>query len=113
MLDKISLKDKKVLLRVDYNVPINHSEVMDDYRIKKTIPTINYCLEQGASLTIMSHLGRPAKYDEDYSLYPVSEKLQERSENNNIQRVLLQGEGNHFCAGGDVKSLYLTKNENH
>ena len=77
MLDKISLKDKKVLLRVDYNVPIDNSEVMDDYRIKKTIPTINYCLEQGASLTIISHLGRPAKYDEDYSLYPVSEKLEE------------------------------------
>ena len=77
MLDKISLKDKKVLLRVDYNVPINHSEVMDDYRIKKTIPTINYCLEQGASLTIISHLGRPTKYDENYSLYPVSEKLEE------------------------------------
>ena len=77
MLDKITLKDKKVLLRVDYNVPIDNSEVMDDYRIKKTIPTINYCLEQGASLTIMSHLGRPTKYNEDYSLYPVSEKLQE------------------------------------
>ena len=73
----INLQDKKVLLRTDYNVPIHDSVVMDDYRIRKTLPTINYCLEQGASLIIMSHLGRPNKFDKNFSLYPVAEKLEE------------------------------------
>ena len=77
MLNQINLKDKRVLLRDDYNVPIDNSMVVDDYRINKSIPTIKYCLEHGASLTIMSHLGRPKKYDEAYSLLPVSEKLEE------------------------------------
>ena len=77
MIDKINLQDKKVLLRVDYNVPIKDSIVLDDYRIKKSIPTINYCLEQGASITLMSHLGRPKGYDENCSLLPVVEKLEE------------------------------------
>ena len=66
MITNISLKDKKVLLRVDYNVPVKDGTIMDDYRIKKSIPTNNHCLEQGASITIMSHLGRPIKNKQDY-----------------------------------------------
>ena len=77
MITNISLKDKKVLLRVDYNVPVKDGAIMDDYRIKKSIPTINHCLEQGASITIMSHLGRPIKNQQDYSLFPIVEKLEE------------------------------------
>ena len=77
MITNINLKDKKVLLRVDYNVPIKDGIIMDDYRIKKSIPTINHCLEQGASITIMSHLGRPIKNKQDYSLLPIVEKLEE------------------------------------
>lgn len=77
MIDNINLKDKKILLRVDYNVPVQDGIIMDDYRIKKTIPTINHCLEQGASITIMSHLGRPIKNKQDYSLFPIVEKLEE------------------------------------
>jgi len=76
MINEINLKDKKILLRVDYNVPIKDSIITDDYRIIKSVPTINYCLERGASVTIMSHLGRPDKYDKKYSLYPILEKLE-------------------------------------
>ena len=77
MIKDINLQDKRVLLRVDYNVPIQDGQVMDDYRIKKSLPTIRYCIEQGASITIMSHLGRPNGYDEEYSLRPISDKLSE------------------------------------
>ena len=75
MIKDINLKDKRVLLRTDYNVPIQDSVVIDDYRIKKSLPIIRHCIEEGASITIMSHLGRPKGYDEDCSLRPVSEKL--------------------------------------
>ncbi len=75
MIKNINLQDKRVLLRVDYNVPIENGEVIDDYRIKKSLPTIRYCIEQGASITIMSHLGRPNGFDEEYSLRPISDKL--------------------------------------
>ena len=77
MIENINLSDKKVLLRVDYNVPIENSLVLDDYRIKKSLQTINYCLEQGAAITIMSHLGRPNGIDESLSLRPVADRLGE------------------------------------
>ena len=76
-IKNIDLKDKRVLLRVDYNVPIQDGQVMDNYRIKKSLPTIRYCIDQGASITIMSHLGRPEAYNEEYSLRPVSQELSE------------------------------------
>ena len=75
MIKNLSLKDKRVLLRVDYNVPIQDGQVIDDYRIKKSLKTIRYCIDQGSSITIMSHLGRPKGFDEDCSLRPVSEEL--------------------------------------
>jgi 3-phosphoglycerate kinase len=75
MLKNINLKDKRVLLRVDYNVPIKDGIVIDDYRIKKSLKTIRYCLDEGASITIMSHLGRPNKKNEDYSLRPIKDVL--------------------------------------
>tara|TARA_B100001121_G_C18691145_1_gene623083 strand:+ start:2232 stop:3413 length:1182 start_codon:yes stop_codon:yes gene_type:complete len=77
MIENINLSDKKVLLRVDYNVPIENGLVLDDYRIKKSLQTINYCLEQGAAIIIMSHLGRPNGIDESLSLRPVADRLSE------------------------------------
>ena len=77
MIENLNLSDKRILLRVDYNVPIQDGEVIDDYRIKKSLKTINYCLDQGASVTIISHLGRPNGFDENFSLLPVAEKLSE------------------------------------
>lgn len=54
------IKGKRVLMRVDFNVPIKEGKVKDTTRIAGAIPTINYCLEHGAkSIVLMSHLGRP------------------------------------------------------
>ena len=58
------LKDKKVIIRVDFNVPIKDGIITDDNRIIETLPTINYALEHGAKVILMSHLGR-IKCEED------------------------------------------------
>lgn len=72
----INLKGKRVLLRVDYNVPIENGRILSDYRITESIPTILYLLEQGCSLVLMSHLGRPeGKTDPVFSLRPAAECL--------------------------------------
>lgn len=75
----IDLDGKRVLLRADYNVPINgKGEVADDYRIQQSLPTVRYLLGHGASVIICSHLGRPeGKVDPKYSLFPVAKRLQE------------------------------------
>src|SRR5688500_20330143 len=55
----IDLKGKRVLMRVHFNVPMQDGKVTDDKRIKASLQTIKYVLDQGASLILMSHLGRP------------------------------------------------------
>jgi phosphoglycerate kinase len=72
----IDLKGKRVLMRVDFNVPMAEGKVTDDKRIKAALPTIKYVLEQGASLLLMSHLGRPkGGFDPEFSLKPAAEVL--------------------------------------
>jgi len=72
----IDLKGKRVIMRVDFNVPMDKGVVTDDKRIKASLPTIKYVLEQGASLILMSHLGRPkGGPDPEFSLKPASEVL--------------------------------------
>ena len=59
-IDQFNLKDKKVLVRVDFNVPIKEGKIKDLTRINGALPSINYCLDHGAeSVVLMSHLGRP------------------------------------------------------
>ena len=72
----IDLKGKRVLMRVDFNVPMQDGKVTDDKRIRASLPTIKYVLDQGAALILMSHLGRPkSASDSEFSLRPVSEVL--------------------------------------
>ena len=59
-LNSFDIRGKNVLLRVDFNVPMQGSKVSNNFRLKAALPTINNCIEKGASVTIMSHLGRPA-----------------------------------------------------
>lgn len=74
----INLKGKRVLMRVDFNVPVEKGEITDDTRIQAALPTIQYVLEQGASLVLMSHFGRPkGGPDPKYSLAPVAKRLGE------------------------------------
>jgi len=76
-IDKFSFKGKKVLIRVDFNVPLNHNrQIADDTRIRESLPTINKILNDGGSVILMSHLGRPkGGFEQDYSLTPIAPVL--------------------------------------
>ncbi len=73
----LDLAGKRVLIREDFNVPLNNGEVADDTRIRASLPTVEYALKARAKVMLMSHLGRPeeGKYDEHNSLKPVARRL--------------------------------------
>jgi 3-phosphoglycerate kinase len=74
----IDLKGKRVLMRVDYNVPIKDGKVESDFRIVQSLPTIQYLLDQDCKIILMSHLGRPdGKPNKKYSLKPAAERLRD------------------------------------
>lgn len=75
-IKSFDIKGQTVLIRLDLNVPILDDNIQDDFRIRACLPTINYCLSEGASVVLMSHLGRPGgEYNEQFSLMPVGERL--------------------------------------
>ncbi len=78
IIQDLPIKGKRVFIRVDFNVPIDDNLVItDDRRIRSTIPTINYAIDEGAKVILASHLGRPkGKIDPRYSLAPVARRLQ-------------------------------------
>ena len=79
-IDKLDLKGKRVLMRVDFNVPQDKQTgaITNPQRIVAALPTIKYALDQGAAVILMSHLGRPdGERKEKYTLKPVADKLQE------------------------------------
>ncbi|MCB1855343.1 MAG: phosphoglycerate kinase [Halieaceae bacterium] len=79
LMRDLDLKDKRVLIREDLNVPIKDGRVSSDARIRAALPTIRAALDAGARVILMSHLGRPVEgeYDEQFSMAPVASHLQE------------------------------------
>jgi len=79
VIDGIDVKNKKVLLRADFNVDLDENgKILSDFRIRAVLPTIDYLFQNGASrIIIISHLGKPKARDEKLTLKPVGEKLQQ------------------------------------
>lgn len=77
-INDINFKDKRVLMRVDFNVPLDGNTVSDDTRIRAALPSIKHILDAGASLVLMSHLGRPkGEVKPEFSLKPAADQLAE------------------------------------
>ncbi len=77
-IDEGEIKNKKILLRADFNVTLDpQRKIADDFRVKRTLPTIEYLLKNKNQLIILSHLGRPKDIDDKFSLQPLVEKLKE------------------------------------
>ncbi len=76
-IDELDIKGKRVFIRADFNVPLDDNlRITDDGRIRSTLPTINYAIDEGAKVILASHLGRPkGKPDPRYSLAPVAKRL--------------------------------------
>jgi phosphoglycerate kinase len=76
-IDDVVLRDKRVIIRADFNVPLDDShQITDDTRIRSTLPTINRAVDDGAKVILCSHLGRPnGMFDPRYSLAPVAKRL--------------------------------------
>ena len=111
-LKDLELKDKTVLVRADFNVPQDANlNITDDTRIRATLPTLRYILEQGAKkIVIISHLGRPdGKVVAKYSLKPVAARLKELLGqdvlflNDCVSADLTGVAGARFCAGDNIK----------
>jgi len=76
-LDDLDVAGKRVLVRVDFNVPLDGTRITDDSRIRAALPTLTELREKGARLLLCAHLGRPKDREEKFSLRPVAQRLQE------------------------------------
>ena len=77
--ENLEIAGKKILLRLDLNVPLKNNNITDVNRIEKIIPTINFLLNKKSKIVILSHIGRPkGKVNPNLTLEPVSKKLSER-----------------------------------
>jgi phosphoglycerate kinase len=73
----LEVQGKRVLVRCDFNVPLENGEITDDRRITEALPTIKYLLDQGAAVILCSHLGRPKGVTPEFSLAPIAKRLTE------------------------------------
>jgi phosphoglycerate kinase len=97
-VEDLQLKGKRVLVRVDFNVPLDGTKITDDTRIISALPTIQYIIKQGGKVILMSHLGRPdGKVVPKYSLAPIAERLKELLGKN----VILAPD----CVGKETKAI--------
>lgn len=90
----LSLKDKRILIRVDFNVPLKNGIITSDNRLRACVPTIKHATGSGAKTIIMSHLGRPVEgvFSEEFSLKPVAKWLSENlGQNVRLERNWLDG----------------------
>jgi len=83
-IDSLDISNKKVLVRVDFNVPISDGIILSDFRLRAAFDTINFCLKNSAKIILMSHLGRPKGVDLKLSLYPIFNYLSDKFPNNKI-----------------------------
>ncbi|MCK5032662.1 MAG: phosphoglycerate kinase, partial [Calditrichia bacterium] len=98
-IEDVNLKDKKVLIRCDFNVPLDeYQQITDDRRIQASLPTIKKALQEGAAIILCSHLGRPkGEFKPDLSLAPISLQLSELLGQNVALTV--------DCIGDNVQNL--------
>jgi phosphoglycerate kinase len=95
-IDQVELKGKRVLVRVDFNVPLDEGRVADDTRIKESLPTIRKIIQSGGKCILMSHLGRPkGKRAMEFSLSPAAQRLSELLK----QPVIMATD----CVGEDIE----------
>lgn len=121
-IEEVDVAGKRVLMRVDFNVPMDGGEISDDRRIRMALPSINSVLHRGGTLTLMSHLGRPKGdgFEQEYTLAPVAKRLSEllgrrisfSDEDTNSEIILLENLRFHSGEkmGDETFAKKLTRN---